>query len=107
MSKHKQIFSRKKLPQNKNGEKNYVNEIKVVKNIFSQTLHGRSMAGAKQQEFASKNESGDRALVRILILGWWGVGLTIILYCLFLFSFLNTHIPRGGAGGAKASSDPH
>ena len=53
-----------------------MNETKIVKNIFSQTLfawkkHG--LAGAKQQEFASKNESDERALVTILILGL-GVG---------------------------------
>ena len=68
-----------------------MNEIKVVKNVFSQTLHGRSMAGAKQQEFASKNESGDRALVRILIRGEANTNIYSIdniLYCLFLSSFL-------------------
>ena len=65
-----------------------MNEIKVVKNIFSQTLHGRrSMAGAKQQEFASKNESGDRAHVKILILGWGGgANNNIILAFSILFS---------------------
>ena len=75
LSKNKQIcFPEKKYHKMKMG-KTDMNEIKVVKNIFSQTLHGRrSMAGAKQQEFASKNESGDRALVRILIWGCrvWG-----------------------------------
>ena len=38
---------------------------------FAWKKHG--LAGAKQQEFASKNESDERALVTILILEWgWG-----------------------------------